>query len=117
MASTERDRSLVVIQLSGGNDPLNTIVPYGDGEYHDFRKTVKIEEDEVVPIDGRLGFNPRMRSFKRLWDSGQLAVIAGIGYPSPNRSHFRSMDIWHTAEPTKVGGRGLAWPCDPRAGP
>ena len=106
MASTERDRSLVVIQLSGGNDPLNTIVPYGDGEYHDFRKTVKIEEDEVVPIDGRLGFNPRMHSFKRLWDSGQLAVIAGIGYPSPNRSHFRSMDIWHTAEPTKVGDEG-----------
>ena len=106
MVSTKRDPSLVVIQLSGGNDTLNTIVPYSDGEYHDFRKAVKIETEEVVPIDRRLGFNPNMHSFKRLWDEGKLAIIAGIGYPNPNRSHFRSMDIWHTAEPTKVGDEG-----------
>ena len=106
MASNGRDKSLVVVQLSGGNDYLNTIVPYNEGLYYDFRPTVHIEQENVVPLDDRLGFNPSMGPVKRLWDEGKVAIINGIGYPSPNRSHFRSMDIWHTAEPDKVGTEG-----------
>ena len=106
MASNGRDRSLVVLQLSGGNDYLNTIVPYNEGLYYDFRPTVRIEQEDVVPLDDRIGFNPSMGPMKQLWDEGKVAIINGIGYPSPNRSHFRSMDIWHTAEPDKIGTEG-----------
>ena len=101
-----KDRSLVVIQLSGGNDYLNTLVPYSNGMYHDFRKTVSIKPDEVLKIDGDFGFRPGMESIKNLWDEGDVAVINGIGYPNPDRSHFRSMDIWHTALPEKIGTEG-----------
>ena len=106
MASNGRKKCLVVIQLSGGNDYLNTIVPYGNGLYYDNRPTVRIEEDDVLPIDDEFGFNSDMGPIKRLWDEGQVALINGIGYPNPNRSHFRSMDIWHTAEPDKIGTEG-----------
>ncbi len=99
-------RSLVVVQLSGGNDYLNTLVPYDNGLYYDFRKTVKIEPDEVLKLDDGLGFRPGMEPIKRLWDEGKVAIINGIGYPKPNRSHFRSMDIWHTALPEDVGTEG-----------
>ena len=106
MVSNGHDRSLVVIQLSGGNDCLNTVVPYNDGSYYDFRPTVRIEQDTVLPLNDELGFNPNMGPIKRLWDEGKVALINGIGYPSPNRSHFRSMDIWHTAEPEKIASEG-----------
>ena len=106
MVSNGHDRSLVVIQLSGGNDCLNTVVPYNDGSYYDFRPSVRIEQETVLPLDDKLGFNPNMVPIKRLWDEGKVALINGIGYPSPNRSHFRSMDIWHTAEPEKIANEG-----------
>ena len=106
MTSTKRDRSLVVIELVGGNDALNTIIPYGNGLYYDFRPNIGIKQDEVLRIDDQFGFNPNMAPFKYLWDEGNLAVINGIGYPSPNRSHFRSRDVWYTAEPDKVGIEG-----------
>ena len=106
MVSTERDKSLVVIQLSGGNDYLNTIVPYTNGLYYDFRATVNIAADEVLAIDGQYGFRSQMEPIKRLWDEGKVAIINGIGYPNPNRSHFRSMDIWHTAHPEDIGNEG-----------
>ena len=106
MVSNGHDRSLVVIQLSGGNDCLNTIVPYNDGSYYDFRPSVRIEQETVLPLNDKLGFNPNMGPIKRLWDEGKVALINGIGYPSPNRSHFRSMDIWHTAEPEKIANEG-----------
>ena len=106
MASKEKNKSLVVLQLSGGNDYLNTIVPYNNGIYYDSRTTVRIEPDEVVPIDEELAFNPNMAPIKSLWDEGKVAIINGIGYPNPNRSHFRSMDIWHTAEPDVIGNEG-----------
>src|SRR5262249_34634709 len=106
MASAIRDKALVVIQLSGGNDCLDTIVPYTNGLYYDFRPTVKIAPEDVLPIDNAFGFHPSMGSIKRLWDEGKVAVINGIGYPHPDRSHFRSMDIWHTAEPEKIGTEG-----------
>jgi uncharacterized protein (DUF1501 family) len=97
---------LVVLQLTGGNDALNTIVPYGDGLYYDNRKTVRIAQEDVLPIDDRFGFHPAMRAIKPFWDAGKMAIIAGIGYPNPNYSHFRSMDIWYTCEPDKVATDG-----------
>lgn len=104
--SNHQNRSLVVIQLSGGNDGLNTVVPYANGYYHDYRSSVRIQEDEVLEINDELGFSPHMRPVKDLWDEGKVAIIQGIGYPDPNRSHFRSMDVWHTAVPDKVGADG-----------
>jgi uncharacterized protein (DUF1501 family) len=106
MASRKRDPALVVIQLSGGNDTLNTLVPYNEGLYYDLRPTVRHEAESVLPINEQLGFSPHLAPVKRLWDEGKVAVINGIGYPNPNRSHFRSMDIWHTAEPEKIGTEG-----------
>ena len=100
------DKTLVVVQLSGGNDTLNTVVPYNDGHYYDFRQTVQLDGDAVHPISDDLAFNPSMGPVKRLWDEGKVAVINGIGYPNPNRSHFRSMDIWHTAMPDDIGREG-----------
>ena len=96
------ENKLVVVQLSGGNDALNTVIPYNDGNYYDNRPQVHIDPDKALKLDANLAMNPSMTAIKRLWDEGKVAVINGIGYPEPNRSHFRSMDIWHTAEPTKV---------------
>lgn len=101
-----RERTLVVIELEGGNDALNTVVPYNNGLYYDLRPGIGIPQSDVLQIDGELGFNPSMSAIKDLWDQGGLAVINGIGYPNPNRSHFRSRDIWYTAEPEKIGSVG-----------
>ena len=106
MTSSEKDRVLVVLQLSGGNDALNTIVPYADPLYMDNRPMVSIPQDQVLPINDYIGFNPGMGPIKRLYDEGKVAIIQGIGYPNPSRSHFRSMDIWHTCEPDKLGSEG-----------
>jgi uncharacterized protein (DUF1501 family) len=101
-----KDPILVVLQLTGGNDALNTIVPYGDGLYYDNRKTVRIAQEDVLPIDDHFGFHPAMRAIKPFWDNGNMAIINGVGYPNPNYSHFRSMDIWYTCEPDKVATDG-----------
>jgi uncharacterized protein (DUF1501 family) len=106
MSNTKKDNVLVVLQLSGGNDALNTIVPYSDPLYLENRPVVRIDPERVLPIDDAIGFNPAMAPIKELWDQGKVAIIQGIGYPHPNRSHFRSMDIWHTCEPDKVGTEG-----------
>ena len=106
MTSTKKDPLLVVIQLTGGNDPMNTIVPYGDPLYYDNRPGVGIPADQVLPIDDRFGFNPALAPIKELYDQGRVAVINGIGYPNPNRSHFRAMDIWHTCSPETVATEG-----------
>ena len=106
MTSSKKDPVLVVLQMSGGNDFLNTIVPYGDPLYMDNRPAVRIPEDQVLPINDYIGFNPNMGPIKKLYDEGKVAIIQGIGYPNPSRSHFRSMDIWHTAEPDKMGSEG-----------
>ncbi len=100
------EKKIVVVQLSGGNDYLNCVIPYNDPNYVDNRPNVRITEDRVIPIEGGLGLNPTMAPIKELYDQGKVAIIHGVGYPEPNRSHFRSMDIWHTAEPTKVGNEG-----------
>ena len=106
MTTTNRDKSLVVIQLTGGNDYLNTVVPYSNGMYYDSRPVVNIPADQVLRIDDHVGFNPNMTEIKDLWDQGKVAIVHGIGYFNPNRSHFRSMDIWHTAEPDAIGTEG-----------
>ena len=106
MTSNGHDRSLVVIQLSGGNDYLNTLVPYNEGLYYDYRPAVNIEPEQVIKVDDQYGFRPGMEPVKRLWDEGKVAIVNGIGYPNPNRSHFRSMDIWHTAMPEDIGNEG-----------
>jgi len=106
MTSAKSERSVVVVQLSGGNDALNTVVPYSSDLYYDWRQDVRIEQDQVLKLDDELGFNPSMAPIKKLWDEGKVAVLNGIGYPNPNRSHFRSLDIWHTAESEGIGGSG-----------
>ena len=106
MTSTKKDPVLVVLQLSGGNDGINTVVPFGDPHYADHRPAVRVPDDQVLKLSDHVGFNPNMGPMKRLYDEGKVAVIQGVGYANPNRSHFRSMDIWHTAEPDKQGTEG-----------
>ena len=103
---SQKDPVLVILQLSGGNDALNTVVPYTDPLYMDNRPVVNVDVNHVLPINDRIGLNPAMGPIKGLYDEGRVAIIQGIGYPNPNRSHFRSMDIWHTCDPDKVGTEG-----------
>jgi len=106
MASSKADPVVVVLQLTGANDYLNTVVPYTNPLYRDNRPNVGIPEDKVLPIDDTLAFRPNMEPVKKFYDEGKLAIIHGIGYANSPRSHFRSMDIWHTCEPDKVGTEG-----------
>ena len=104
--TNNRPPVFVVLQLSGGNDFLSTVIPYNDPHYFEYRKTVGIPEDDALHIDGGYAFHPSMGSIKNLWDEGKVAIFPGTGYPSPNRSHFRSMDIWHTANPEALSSDG-----------
>lgn len=97
--SSPAGRILVVLQMSGGNDGLSTVVPYGDDGYAQARRAARIEASEVVKLNELVGLHPNLRGFKELLDRGELAVVQGVGYPNPNQSHFASMDIWHTADP------------------
>ena len=106
MTTKEKDPVLVVVQLSGGNDYLNTVIPYNDPTYYDNRPTIRYDQDEILPVDNDLAFNPQMGALKDIYDQGDLAVIHGVGWEESTRSHFRAMDIWHTAEPDKVGMEG-----------
>ena len=106
MATTSKAPVLVVLQLTGGNDYLNCIVPYTDANYYDARPTLNILQDDVVKIDDRLGMHPAVAPIKRFYDNGTMAIVHGVGYENSVRSHFRSMDIWHTCEPDLVGTEG-----------
>ena len=106
MATTKKDPVLVVLQLTGANDYLNTIIPYTNPHYKDARPRLGIPEDNVLPIDDELAFNPNMGPVKDLYDQGKMAIVHGIGYENSPRSHFRSMDIWHTCEPDSIGTEG-----------
>ncbi|HME88890.1 MAG TPA: DUF1501 domain-containing protein [Chthoniobacterales bacterium] len=88
---------LVVLQLAGGNDGLNTVVPYADDAYHVARPRLRLSADQVLKIDSRIALNPKLAGLKSLYDEGHLAIVQGVGYPNPNRSHFRSTEIWQTA--------------------
>lgn len=98
--SRRHGRALVVVQLSGGNDGLNTVVPFEDDAYHRARPTLRIRKEQVLRLSHTVGLHPRMQKLKALFDEGKIAVVQGVGYPRPSRSHFRSMEIWHTANPT-----------------
>lgn len=95
-----QNKRLVVIQLSGGNDGINTIIPYGLDEYYQNRSRVGIKADEILKIDEKFGFHPKMEGFRELYGRGMVSIINAVGYPNPNRSHFKSMDIWHSAANT-----------------
>lgn len=95
----DHGRVLVLVQLAGGNDGLNTVIPYGDPEYYKARPGIGIPKGAVLKIDDYVGLHPQMTGLKQLYDDGLLAIVQGVGYPNPNRSHFRSMDIWQSARP------------------
>ena len=106
MAGNGKQPVLVVFQLTGGNDFMNTVVPYTNPIYYDVRPKVVVPEDQVLPINDTLGFHPMMGPFKELYDQGKVAIIQSIGYPNSSRSHFRAMDIWHTCEPDEIATEG-----------
>ena len=97
-AATGRwDRTVVLVELKGGNDGLNTIVPYTDQKYYDIRPTLAIPRDKVLKQTDKLGFNPAFAPLMPLWEAKQMAVVLGVGYPNPNLSHFRGINIWNSA--------------------
>jgi uncharacterized protein (DUF1501 family) len=109
-ARNERDgRALVVLQLDGGNDGLNTVVPFADDNYARYRKRLRVAEKELLKINDHFGLHPALRRAGKLLESGHLAIVQGVGYPNPSRSHFRSMAIWHTAHFDREEHNGLGW--------
>jgi uncharacterized protein (DUF1501 family) len=108
-AVPERDRRvLVVVQLDGGNDGLNTVVPFADPEYAKLRPTLKQDPKRLLKVNDQVGLHPALAGFAKLLEQGQLGMVAGAGYPNPSRSHFRSMAVWHTArfDPEEHTGHG-----------
>src|SRR4029453_2457708 len=93
---------LVIVQLTGGNDGLNTVVPYNSGSYYQVRPSLAIKPTEVIPINDQLGLHPNMKALAELYKNNKLAIVQGVGYPNPSRSHFKSIEIWQTAEPAKL---------------
>jgi uncharacterized protein (DUF1501 family) len=97
---------LVLVTLYGGNDGINTVIPYADNAYHDARPELAYAPDEVLQLDSQLGLNPAMKGLAQLWTQRQLAIVRGVSYPKPDHSHFRSMDIWQTASPDQPVSTG-----------
>ncbi len=101
-------RTLVVVNLQGGNDGLNTVVPFGDPEYYRLRPSINVAQGDVLRFDGSLGLNPKLAGIKALYDQQRVAVLQGVHYPNPNLSHFRSTEIWQTAAPDTIIDTGWA---------
>src|SRR5438067_10736524 len=97
-AAPGKDNILVVLVMSGGNDCLNTVIPYADDLYHKARPTLHLTKDQVVKVNDVLGLNPGMRSLEQLLQRSELAIVQGVGYPNPDRSHFESMDVWQSGD-------------------
>lgn len=97
LPANNTDKILIITQLTGGNDGLNTVVPYRNDHYYSARPQIAVPASAVLKLDDELGLNPRLMGFKSLYDAGKMAVLNNVGYPEPDRSHFRSMDIWHSA--------------------
>lgn len=106
VADPSGDRVLVLINLQGGNDGLNCVVPYAMPQYYRYRPTLGIAQSDVLRLSDQVGLNPAMKSFKAMFDKGQVAVVQGVGYPKPDHSHFRSQEIWQTADPESYSGTG-----------
>src|SRR5581483_9437716 len=100
-ATPGKDNILVVLEMSGGNDGLNTVIPYADDLYHKARPTLRQTKDVVIRLNDEVGLHSGMQSFRPLWEQGQLAVVQGVGYPNPDRSHFEAMDIWQSSDPQR----------------
>ncbi|MEQ8762382.1 MAG: DUF1501 domain-containing protein [Planctomycetota bacterium] len=98
-ANDGSDRTLVLVQLLGGNDGLNWIVPHGHDAYYRARPSLSVRAGEVLKVDDEIGFSPSCPALSELWQEGQVSIVQGVGYPDPDRSHFRSMDIWDSAQP------------------
>ncbi|HLW64656.1 MAG TPA: DUF1501 domain-containing protein [Gemmataceae bacterium] len=110
-AKPGKENILVVLEMTGGNDGLNMVIPYADDLYHKFRPTLRQTKEQVIRLDDHVGLHKGMQSFRTMWDEGQLAVVQGVGYPNPQRSHFEAMDIWQSADPnlrTNTGWLGRA---------
>lgn len=105
----EDEHILVVIQLSGGNDGLNTVIPFRDEDYPKYRRHLRVNTKDVIKLNDSIGFHPGMKAAAELFDAGRLAVVQGVGYPNPNRSHFRSMAIWHSARLDQTDDTGQGW--------
>ena len=101
-----KDPVLVVLQLTGGNDYLNTVVPYTNSFYRDYRPSVVIREGQALHLDDQVGLHPSMGPIRDMYEQDNVAIIHGVGYANSPRSHFRSMDIWHTCEPETLGTEG-----------
>ncbi|HEV3258053.1 MAG TPA: DUF1501 domain-containing protein [Gemmataceae bacterium] len=105
-AAPGKDTVLVVVEMTGGNDGLNTVIPYADDLYRRARPTLGLKKGQVVRVDDHIGLNPGLRNFEDLLGKGQLAIVQGVGYPNPNRSHFESMDVWQSGDPRQKTGDG-----------
>ncbi len=101
-----QNRCLVLINLFGGNDGLNCVVPHGDPQYYQLRPSLAVAPNDVLAIDPHVGLNPGMKSFKAMYDKGAVAIVQGVGYPNPDHSHFRSTEIWQTAAPDRYEHTG-----------
>src|SRR5690349_17343935 len=106
LAQSANDRTLIVVQMAGGNDGLNTVVPMTDPLYLKLRPTLGLSETKVLPLDTRLGLHPNLAPLKKLWDTGHLAIVEGVGYPNQSLSHFQAMDIWQTLDLNGTGSEG-----------
>ncbi len=100
------DKTLIVLQMSGGNDGLNTIVPFRNDIYYQSRPKIAIQPDKVLPVSQELGFNPALAKLRSIYDQGYMSILNHVGYPNPDRSHFRSMDIWQSASPKEYLNTG-----------
>src|SRR5262249_36454787 len=105
-AAPGKDNILVVLEMSGGNDGLNTGIPFADDLHHKARPTLRQSKDVVIRLNDHVGLNSSMLGFRPMWEQGQLAVLQGIGYPNPDRSHFEAMDIWQSADPKRLLATG-----------
>jgi uncharacterized protein (DUF1501 family) len=108
MPGSAATRVLLVVNLQGGNDGLNTVVPYGDPAYYAARPTINVATGEVLRLDSHIGFNPKLAGLKALFDQQRVAILQGVHYPNPNLSHFRSTEIWQTAAPETILETGWA---------
>src|SRR5215471_2805676 len=106
LAQSATDRTLIVVQMAGGNDGLNTVVPFTDPLYLKLRPTLGLSDTKVLPLDTRLGLHPNLQPLKKLWDAGHLAIVEGVGYPNQSLSHFQAMDIWQTLDLNGTGREG-----------
>ncbi len=105
-AQAAENKTLIVVQMAGGNDGLNTVIPFTDPLYHQMRPTLALPDSKVLPLDTRLAFHPNLAPLKNLWNSGHLAIVEGVGYPNQSLSHFQAMDIWQTLDLSGNGGEG-----------